>query len=60
MIDISIGGREILNVLAGIAGQLNSTSLVTIDSAKEISQGIIGNMPVFSYFYQKMVPWLCW
>ena len=60
MIDISIGGREILNVLAGIAGQFNSTSLVTIDSATEISPGIVGNMPAFSYFYQKMVPWLSW
>ena len=55
MTDISIGARKILNVLAGIAGQFNSTSLVSIDSATEITQGIVGNMPAFSYFYQKMV-----
>ena len=55
MTDISIGARKILNVLAGIAGQFNSTSLVSIDSATEITQGIVGNMHAFSYFYQKMV-----
>ena len=33
-----------LNVIAGIAGHFNSTSLVSIDSATEIYQDIVGRV----------------